>query len=120
MTYTIKQFNPYTGQLIVEFDPAVGTFSVDVPLTQDGLYITGDDLTQYIAGFEPRDFIDRRQKIDAGIANSAEIAAIAESVYEAPAEVDIEAAQAAEEAQKAAALDKYIKAALIKYNLIVE
>ena len=120
MAYTIKQFNPYSGQITVEFGPVAGTYSIDVPLTEDGLYVTGDALVQYINGFEPRDFIDRKQKVAAGIANSAEIAALAESVFEAPAEADIEAAQAAAEAQKAAELDKYIKAALIKYNLIAE
>jgi hypothetical protein len=120
MAYTIKQFNPYTGQLIVEFDPTAGTFSIDIPLTQDGLYITGDDLTAYINNFEPKDFIDRKQKVAAGVANSADIAALAESVFEAPTETDIAALQATAEARKAAELDKYIKAALIKYNLIAE
>jgi hypothetical protein len=120
MTYTIKQFNPYTGQLSVEFDPVAGAFSIDIPLTQDGLYVTGEALEQYINGFEPRDFISRRQFITAGIANSEEIAALAESVVAAPTEVDIEAAQATAGVQKAAEMDKYIKAALIKYNLIAE
>ena len=120
MAYTIKQFNPYTGQLVVEFDSGTAQFSIDIPLTQDGLYVTGDALVQYINGFEPRDFIDRKQKVAVGIANSAEIAALAETVYAEPTVEDLATAQATIEAQKAAELDKYIKAALIKYNLITE
>lgn len=118
MAYTIKQFNPYTGQLTVEFDPVVGAFSIDIPLTEEGLYVTGDALAQYINGFEPRDFINRKQLVAAGIANSADIAALAESVYEAPSQSDIEAAKVIADQAKAAEMDTYIKAALIKYNLI--
>ena len=69
--------------------------------------ITGQKVWDiYINGFEPRDFIDRKQKVAAGIANSAEIAVLAESVFEAPAEADIEAVQDAVEARKAAELCK--------------
>jgi hypothetical protein len=118
MAYIIKQFNPQAGQLIVEFDPAAGGFCIDIPLTQDGLYVTGEALAQYINGFEPRDFIARKQKIAAGVPNSADIAALAESVLETPTEADLAAIQANVEAKKAAELDKYIKAALVKYNLI--
>jgi hypothetical protein len=118
MAYTIKQFNPYTGQLIIEFDPAYGTFAVDVPLTVDGLYLTGDALAQTIAGFEPKEYIERKRKVAAGIANSAEIAALAEVVYVEPSSADVEAAQAAVESAKAAEIEKYVKAALIKLGVI--
>ena len=120
MAYTIKQFNPATGQLAVEFNPTTGEFSIDIPLTQEGLYVTGDALAQYINGFEPKDFIDRKQKIAAGIANSADIAALAESVVTPLSEADIAAAQTAAEQAKAAEMEKYVKAALLKYNLITE
>lgn len=115
MAYTIKQFNPFTGQLIVEFDPVAGAFSIDIPLTQDGLYVTGDALAQYINGFEPKDFINRKQIIAAGIPNSAEIAALAESVYEAPTQtVDTTAIDNARMLE----LEKYVKAILIKNGII--
>lgn len=118
MAYTIKQFNPQTGQLTVEFDPVAAQFSIDIPLTQEGLYVTGDALAQHINGFEPRDFIDRKQKIAAGIANSAEIVALAETVYTEPDPAEAFAAQIAAEQVKAAEMEKYIKAVLLKYNLI--
>jgi hypothetical protein len=120
MTYAIKQFNPATGQITVEFDPMVGVFSIDVPLTQAGLYITGEELDTYIKGFEPKDFINRGKQIAVGIANSAEIAALAESVYAAHTQNDEEVAQAAAEQAKAAEMEKYVKAGLIKYGLITE
>lgn len=118
MAYTIKQFNPYAGQLTVEFGPETGTYSVDIPLTEDGLYVTGEALDQYISAFEPKDFIERKRKVAAGIANSAEIAALAESVYQATSEADLEALQVAAEQAKAAEMEKYVKAGLIKYGLI--
>ena len=120
MAYTIKQFNPYTGQLTVEFNPAVGAFSIDIPLTQDGLYVTGDALVEYINGFEPKDYIDRKQKVAAGIANSAEIAALAETVYTESDPTEAAAARIAIEQAKAAEMEKYVKASLIKYGLISE
>jgi hypothetical protein len=120
MAYTIKQFNPYTGQITVEFNPVAGAFSIDLPLTQEGLYVTGDALVQYINGFEPKDYIDRKQKVAVGIVNSAEIAALAETVYTEPDPTEAAAAQIAAEQAKAAEMEKYVKAGLIKYGLITE
>jgi hypothetical protein len=116
MTYVIKQFNEANGQLIVQFDPAVSPFSIDVPLTQDGLYITGEELDTYIKGFEPTDFINRGQKIAAGIANSAVLKALETE----PLPTQTQQTQAAEEAEeaKAAEVEKFVMAALIKNGII--
>lgn len=115
MSYIIKQFNENTGQLVVQFDEAVPPSSIDVPLTQNGLYITGEELDIYIKGFAPTDFIARGKQIAAGIANSAELKALeTESIqpYESQAQN-----QAIEDA-KAAEIEKHVKAALIKLGVI--
>jgi hypothetical protein len=115
MTYKIKQFNEVTGQLTIEFDPTVSPFSVDVPLNQAGLYITGEELDAYIRGFAPTDFINRGKQIAAGITNSAELKAL--ETEPLPADQTQEQLQAIEEA-RAAEVEKHVKAALIKLGVI--
>lgn len=113
MSYVIKHFIEESGQLIVQFDEAVSPFSIDVPLTQDGLYITGKELDAFIKGFEPTDYINRGKKIAAGIANSADLKAL-ETEPLSPSEVvrqDIEDAKAAE-------IEKFVKASLIKLGVL--
>jgi hypothetical protein len=116
MSYIIKQFNEVSGQLVVQFDEAVSHFSVDVPLTQDGLYITGDELDTYIKGFEPTDYINRGKKIAAGIANSAEIKALETEPLPTQAQ-QVQQTQAVEDA-RAAEIEKFVKVALIKNGII--
>jgi hypothetical protein len=122
MAYTIQKFDESTGQATIKFDSGPGKFSVDIPLTAEGLFITGEALQTFINGFEPKDFIERATKIAAGIPNASEITAL---VVPAEDELTLTTEQIAEqvaaaEAQKAAELNKYIKAALLKYNLISE
>lgn len=119
MNYVIKRFDETTGQLTIEFDPTMGACAIDVPLTQDGLYITGEELDTYIKGFAPIDFINRKKKVAAGIANSAVLKALeTEPLVEAPVSTPSpEQIQAVENA-KAAEVEKFVKAALIKYNII--
>lgn len=113
MNYIIKHFIEETGQLVVQFDEAVSPFSIDVPLTQDGLYITGEELDTFIKGFAPTDFINRGKQIAAGIPNSSVLKALeTESLP-----ILQEQATHLEEA-KAAEIEKFVKATLIKYNLI--
>lgn len=122
MNYVINNFNEATGQVIVKFNSGSSKFSVDIPLTTEGLYITGAELQAYINGFEPRDFNERAAKITAGISNASDIAALVVPAEDEPSLTPEQVAEqlAAAEAQKAAELNKYIKAALLKYNLITE
>jgi hypothetical protein len=116
MTYIIKHFIEESGQLIVKFDGAVSTFSIDVPLTQEGLYITGEELDAYIKGFEPTDYINRGKKIAAGVANSAALKALETEPLPTQAQ-QAQQTQLVEDA-KAAEIEKHVKTALIKLGVI--
>lgn len=121
MSYTIKQFNESSGQLTIQFDGLVSSFSVDVPITQDGLYITGEELDTYIKGFAPTDFINRNKQIAAGVPNASDIAALVQPTDTTQTAEELaaqEATVAAAEATKAAEIEKYVKAALIKNGII--
>ena len=113
MSYVIKNFIENSGQLVVKFDEAVEAFSIDVPLTQDGLYITGEELDTYIKGFEPTDYINRGKKIAEGIVNSAVLKALETE----PLPTQAQQIQAAEDT-KAAEIEKFVMAALIKNGII--
>jgi hypothetical protein len=76
MTYKIVGFNETSGSLLVKFAENMQAFAIDVPLNAEGLYITGQELEQYIEGFAPTDFINRNSQIAAGIANVADIQAL--------------------------------------------
>lgn len=122
MNYIIKQFNESSGQLAVQFDGLASSFSIDVPLTQDGLYITGEELDTYIKGFAPTDYINRGKQIAAGVSNASDIAALVQPTgTKTPTAEELaaqEAAIAAAEAIKAAETEKYVLAALIKHGVI--
>lgn len=78
ITYTITAFDEVTGQISVKAhggETSV-TFVVDVPLNENNLYITGDELHNYIMGFIPHDYINRKVAIRSGVANSGEIKAL--------------------------------------------
>jgi hypothetical protein len=113
MNYTIKHFIEETGQLVVQFDESVQPFSIDVPLTQEGLYITGEELATFINGFAPTDFINRGKKIAQGIANSAELKAL-----ETEPLPTVSAVQQEIEDTKAVEIEKHVKVALIKLGVI--
>jgi hypothetical protein len=113
MNYVIKHFIEETGQIVVSFGGHV--FSIDTPLTQDGLYVVGEELDAYIKGFAPTDFISRKEKIAAGIANSAVLKALeTEPLQTNQPEVDLQAIEDA----KAVEIEKFVKAALIKNGII--
>lgn len=111
MNYVIKHFIEETGQLTVDFDGHV--FSIDVPLNQDDLYVTGEELDAYIKGFAPTDYINRNNKIAVGIANSAEIKALETEPLPSPTQgsSDVEEVQAVQ-------IENHVKAALIKLGVI--
>jgi hypothetical protein len=114
MDYVINNFNEATGQISVTFG-GVLTHSIDVPLDSNNLYITDEALDAYIKGFAPVDFITRKNKIAAGIANSAVLKALeTEPLQTSQTEVDLQAIEDA----KAAEIEKFVKAALIKNGII--
>lgn len=77
--YQIIEFNEVTGSIVVMFkngDEVLGIFNVDLPFTEDNLYISGAELESYILGMYPQSIIDRRELLKSGVANSADIAAL--------------------------------------------
>lgn len=81
-TYKIINFNKSMGSIVVEFAPDMAPISIDLPIKEDGNYITGEELDQHVQGFIPTWFLERKAKIAAGIPNESEIEAL---VVRAPA-----------------------------------
>lgn len=86
MSYKIVDFSPSAGQIIVEFRPDMPTMALDIPLNEEGLFITGEELDTYISGFIPTWHYDRLDKLKAGVTNADAIEAlvIRAPVVEAP------------------------------------
>lgn len=78
--YKIISFNESAGSIVVEFDPTMANLAIDVPLNNEGLFITGEELDAYIKGFIPTWHIERMQKLSAGVPNANEIASLVETV----------------------------------------
>jgi hypothetical protein len=74
--YKILSFNETTGQLTIEFAQGMSPLAVDVPI-KDGLYITGEELDAYVQGFIPTWHLERLSQINQGVANAAELQALA-------------------------------------------
>jgi hypothetical protein len=77
--YQIIEFYEPTGSIVVQFkngDEVLGVFNVDLPFTDDGLYIHGAELEAYIMSMYPHSILERRERLSAGVANSADIAAL--------------------------------------------
>lgn len=76
--YKIVEFNEQSGSILVKFAENMAPHNIDVPLNAEDLYITGQELQQYIEGFAPIDFINRYTKISQGIANAEDLKALVE------------------------------------------
>jgi len=72
-SYKILSFDKNTGSLVVQFAENMAPLNIDVPLTNDGLFIVGEELEQYIQGFIPTWHIERLEKLKNGIANVSDI-----------------------------------------------
>ena len=119
MNYKIVRFDEITGQLIVEYAVGMAPLSIDVPI-ENGLYITGEKLESYIAGFIPTWHIERMAQINAGIPNKDELKALAQ---EAPTEVELPSVLTPEQtanAQMWADVDfeQRLAAALVKFGIL--
>lgn len=75
MEYTFDSFNPATGQLVVSFK-GQPSMSIDVPI-EDGKYLTGEHLHNYVRGFVPTWYVERLEQIQsAPPENASEIIAM--------------------------------------------
>lgn len=75
-SYKIIQFDKNNGSIAVQFSQEFAPVQVDVPINEDGKYITGEELDAYVRGFIPTWFLDRKAKIENGIPNEADIEAL--------------------------------------------
>jgi hypothetical protein len=71
--YKILSFDKNSGSLTVKFAENMAPFNIDVPLDANNLFITGEELEQYIQGFIPTWHLERLEKLKNGIANVSEI-----------------------------------------------
>ena len=75
MEYKIIEFDELTGRievLVEGFAPII----IDLPVDESGNVPVGDALSAYINGFLPHSYIQRKEIIDKGIVNIAEIKAL--------------------------------------------
>lgn len=82
VNYKIIGFDKTIGSIVVSFDEKMAPLAIDVPLNEEGLYITGEELDTYIKGFIPTWHLDRVAKISAGVANENEIEALVQPVVQ--------------------------------------
>ena len=85
ISYQITSFNSDFGNISVLFkkdNAVIATYNVDVPLTDDGLFITGEVLNSYLLGMFPQHIIDRKNKLEAGIPNASVIASLVVPIEE--------------------------------------
>lgn len=118
-TYKIIDFNKAQGSVIVRFADNMAPLNIDVPLTENGTYITGAELDEYIKEFIPTWHLDRISQIAAGVSNEAEIESLVErEVLVAGDVADTTAAlESAKEFQQAES-EKIIAKALVKWGLL--
>lgn len=79
LNYQIIAFDPVLGSIQVLYkngEEYLATYNVDIPLTDDGLYITGEKLNSYLMSLFPTSVMLRIEQLDAGIPNSDEIEAL--------------------------------------------
>lgn len=119
MPYKIIKFEETTGVLVVQFHENIPPFGIDLPLNEQGLYITGQELEQYIEGFAPRDFIERKNKISQGIANASEIQALVDNTNNDDETITLtEEEREAQNQYAQLQFDKKIAQTLIRFGLL--
>lgn len=88
MEYSITNFNKETGQIVVRFAPNMEPLLIEVPI-ENGVYITGENLDNYIKGFIPSWHLERLAAIKAGVPNEAEIQCLVIQEQISPTETDV-------------------------------
>ena len=72
--YIIRAFNEDFGQLVIEYGDI--TFSYDLPIDENNNYPVGEELDRQIKLVLPVWHEERKEKVGAGVNNSAEIRAL--------------------------------------------
>jgi hypothetical protein len=79
ITYQIYEFNEQLGNIQVMFkddEEVLACYSVDIPIGDNGLFMSGEELDAYLRGMFPQHIIDRKNQLLNGIPNSNEIASL--------------------------------------------
>lgn len=81
--FKIISFDENQGSVTVRYSDLLPPVAVDVPLDENGLYVTGEALNEHIKGFIPVEFLARGEKIKQGIANADDVKSMVEAEAEA-------------------------------------
>ena len=81
--YRIISFDNTTGTIVVAWDYNQQTHTINLYI-EDGAYITGDHLDQYIRGFFPIQHYQRLEQIKSGISNESHIEDLVDTTYVPP------------------------------------
>ena len=121
--YKILNFNEATGQLTIDFAVGMSPLIVDVPI-ENGLYITGASLDEYIKGFIPTWHLERVAQINAGVPNSSELKALESTPQEAQLPTVLTEAQQRQKENDAmwaqVKFEQNVAKALIKFGVLAE
>jgi hypothetical protein len=120
MNYKIISFDSSNGSIVIKFSENMSPVSVDLPLNENGLYITGEELDEYLKGFIPTWHIERLARIQAGVANASDIEALVETEPEETTAQEILTEQDIANAQMWGQIEfeKQLGAALVKFGLL--
>jgi len=120
ISYQITSFNPSFGNISVLFkkdDVVIASYNVDVPLTDAGLFITGEELNNYLLRMFPQHVIDRKNKLEAGIPNAADIASLVVPIEET-ATAQVTEISEQQQAWFEIENEKRVAKALVKFGLL--
>jgi hypothetical protein len=120
ISYQITSFNSDFGNISVLFkkdNAVIATYNVDVPLTDDGLFITGEVLNSYLLGMFPQHIIDRKNKLEAGIPNASVIASLVVPIEET-ATAQVTEISEQQQAWFEIENEKRVAKALVKFGLL--
>lgn len=119
MDYKIIYFDRDNGSITIKFAENMAPVNVDLPLNEEGLYLTGEALNEYVKGFIPTWHLERLSRIQAGIPNADDIEALVQAEPEAaaqqtPTQQDVANAQMWAKIE----FEKQVGDALVKFGLL--
>lgn len=118
-TYKVVQFDEFNGNITVLFDGVSTPITVDVPIDESGLYVTGSALDSWVEGFYPHVFAERSEKIRSGIPNADIIRSMVQVPEDAtPASEDQQAAADNSAMWAQLEAEKMIARVLVKFGVL--
>lgn len=81
--YKIISFDNESGTIVVSWDYNQQTHTISLPI-ENGAYLTGVHLDQYIRGFFPIQHYERLEQIQSGISNEGHIDSLVDTTYVPP------------------------------------